>query len=369
MRDNFMMGSPYEGMEGMFQDIPESEKMDVDVEAVREEKGIYPDAQERFDNELQERGWEQVHDIAEGIEYPSLDDWVEFRLEHRRGAKFFPCFVKDGEGEVSFIKFQISDNQEHLRSLEQEAAVLAEIRDKLPDVNCPKFHEFQAQEEGGLAFLKLDAIDPSEGRVALVDEWTGEQAADLARQLHLLENFDLDSLSDRVKTLPAFEREETVNDGLRHYADEAEGYLDDKTLQAVRDIASRLQSKEVMVHGDACLKNLIANADQTATIVDWELAAKDFIGRDAGKFMTKIERSKNPEVKDAFMEAYVNPDGQFDAERSEGMYVGMLMENIYQYTHLIEKVIDKGRQKEYPDTPERMEEYKQNINRILEKLG
>lgn len=190
--EKLIIGSAHEGAEGMFQEEEEEGIGEVTreeqekIEKARQERGIFVDARERYENTLEGMDFKQVTNLENGMQYPTLDQWVEHhRISYDRGTEFFPSFVKDSEGRVFFCKVQLSENPEQVDSLEREAERL----ENLPEgVNVPKFEKYIPPEQGRAALLITEAISVRNGTVAPPELWSSEHAEEAARQIKLLEN-------------------------------------------------------------------------------------------------------------------------------------------------------------------------------------
>jgi thiamine kinase-like enzyme len=343
----FFVGSTHEGAEGMFQEIPQEEKRETDVTRERKEKGILEDAQSRFDETIKDRNWEFVKDP---VNYPSLDEWVDFRIANNRGTKFYPCFVQDPNGNIIFIKTQLSDNPDELASLQNEANFLG-TNQAIPGL--PKFIEYHPPQQGKLSYLALEAIPFSEGRVAKAEEWSAAHAVSAAKQIKSIEGQDLISLTTiREKTgLPGFEKEPDTAEFLRGALERSKGYLPPEFQAQITELANQGSIRQVLAHGDACLKNIIIKNGGDVLFVDWEFAGKGFLGQDAAKLFIGLKN--NEEAKKAFLETYlVKNDGNIDDERLAGLKTGMVVENLM---HLLWRVEIR-----IPDSQRKIKEYEED---------
>lgn len=333
--ESFFIGSTHEGAEGMFQDIPESERLDPDaIERAKEEARVFPDAQERFEGILGEKGWTLVQDP---VEYPTLDEWVEFRITHDRWTKFYPCFVEDEEGETQFVKVQLSDKPEHLEELRHEAIFLAD--EKSPTDEEIALIEYQPPHEGSLAFICTKAIPLSEGRVVRAGEFSQAHAQDAVEKIKQLEETPIESLAPETQELPSFQPGRSPQEIAIDLAEKVEGQMKEETRQQVLQLAQQAELKDALVHGDACLKNIVCKQDGRTVFVDWATCARGFQGQDAAKLLSNVW-GRNEETRDALIESYTrDPNGEIDQERARGILFGMVAENLVHLAWAVKKDI------------------------------
>lgn len=276
MSNNFeklIIGSAHEGAEGMFEQSNSEEALDDEtLQMKRLERGIFPDAQVRLESTLTELGYEQVRELSEDITYPSVDQWVEHRIRHNRGTKFFPTFVKNQEGKFFFCKAQINDRPDALAGLTHEAEILSALP---PEVSAPKLIQYVEPSSEKSALIITEAISINEATVAPSEHWNEGHIVSAIDQIKALENTQPSSESARDYTEP-------VLDLLQR------SKLPSELSDRIRLIVEQYQphAKSVFVHGDAAIKNILASTpDQEAKVhfVDWELAGEGFLGQDAAK--------------------------------------------------------------------------------------
>ncbi len=299
----------------------------------RQERGILPDAQERFNKTLEGRGWRQITELADGSRLPTLDEWVELRIENRRGTKFFPCFVEDGAGEVFFVKTQAGNNQGDLDSLRREATILRGFNEM--GYPSPKFYEYGEPGEETLAFIKLEPIRPEQGRVAAASEWREDHAVEAMRLIRQTEETPLTNLPEELKEMEVFQSEIKVTEVMTDLARRAGKYLSEGTKDRLKNLAGEGgEVRTVIAHGDMTLKNIVIGWNGEVMPVDFELAKRGFLGQDAGKLLTGLRG--NREVFGRALEAYLNNGkGEIDEERLRALMVGMATENL---VHLVSRV-------------------------------
>jgi len=330
--NNFILGSPEYVLPTATQIEQAENPEEIDINILRNERGILENLHERFDNLIQEKGWKQVTEISETSKYPDIDQWVNSRIRQERGTKFYPCFVTTGEGDVRFLKVQVGKDENALNGLREESNILS--KNILP-IPAPKLIELGEASDTGLAYICLEAIKFEDGRVGSAAEWHPTHAINAAEQVRLMERQNLDNLPPDIESLPQFQREIRITDRMVGMVNRSGEQLPAEVANGIREFASKGEISEVMVHGDLKLKNIIMNRTGTVSIIDWEMAGKGFMGQDAGKLMNNLE--SNPVVKNAFFEAYTRPDGKnYDSERLRGIYAGIIAENLVDITWRVE---------------------------------
>lgn len=379
---NFIVGSSFEGAEGMFEQ-PEEQKSELTEEqyqAAREKKEIIPDIKERFEQTLSENGWELVQDISEDIHYPSIEEWLRFRIEHNRGTKFYPCFVRDANGEVSFVKFQVSTNQNALHGLAQEQHVFAA---GIPEiVDSPAMLSDAAPDESQLGYMEFEAIPYEEGQVLKTEDIALEQCDIVAIKINALENYPIDQLPTEYHIpdlLGDKSIQEVFNDELAIITEGLQLLPEDwgvselftpEWQQSMNDFASRLSTRKVLVHGDAGRKNIVFSRDGTGVkFVDWELAGIGFLGQDAGKFLNGL--NDGSQQRRQFIQTYTNPENQFDSERLHGMFGSVMLETLHSFSYRMARVdqLLKGTDAQLQELKEKIYGYHRSISKKIEEFN
>lgn len=192
MSNNFerlVIGSAHEGAEGMF-DAEETanELKSSELQAARQERGIFPDAQERYEQTLAEYNLEPIRDLENGIQYPTLDEWVGHRITYNRGTKFYPSFVRNAEGQVYFCKSQLGDNPDAIRGLRTEAEKLKDVPE---EIHSPKLIEYIPPTDTGVSLLVTEAISVKEATVIPPKNWQDGYVPDIVRQMKIMEDQDV----------------------------------------------------------------------------------------------------------------------------------------------------------------------------------
>ncbi len=364
--DIFRMGSNYEGASEMFKTGDGEKESKIDIVLEREKRDIFSDAQTRFEKVLEERDMEQVRDFPGG-EYPSLDEWVEFRVEHGRGTNFFPCFVRGKEsGDISFMKVQISRSSKKVEALQYEYDIMTKARPGIGEPRALEFYQPEPGKENELAFLRMEAIPFEEGRVGLPEEWTVDHARDASSKIKSLENMDV---SEEVKTLSRFDK---FPEGVEVVIGRNLAKCEDNLRQAgidvekVRNIVSA-EIRKVFVHGDFNLKNSIICKDGTIKEVDWELAGQGFLGQDAGKLFTELRTNK--EAQQVFLQAYCyDESGELDEERKRSLFAGIIAENLTHLAYRVERLGDPQKVKYHEIFRKELPKYYQAIVQAIERF-
>lgn len=357
MPENFeklVIGSAHEGAEGMFHS--DENKEAIDVSEFRTERGIFPDAQERYEQTLAEHGLEQLQDLGNNVIYPSLDQWVTHRIIHKRGAKFFPSFVKNKVGEVFFCKAQLSENPDALEGLEREADQLKNIPQ---GVNAPKLIEYIPEEHNRSAMLITEAINAS---VFGAKNWFPEDVPDVVRQMKLMEDKKIENNPDAPNFI------ENARNLLRRAGETISPDL--KTT--IEEIITEYEpyAKPRFVHGDACTKNILLGLQEgegAAHFVDWEFKNTGFLGQDAAKLWSEL--SINKAVSATFLESYLRtPNGSLDQSRKMALIFGVASESLVHLTWRNENIITPGKEAEFPQLEQEIQSLNQKIRDAVQAV-
>lgn len=306
---------------------------DMDMESARAEKGILPDAQSKLERLLENKGWKQIRELEGGGKLPTLDEWVDHRITNRRGTKFFPCFVADEQGKIFFLKTQVSKDSNTLKSLAKEATILKGFNEM--GYPSPKFCEYEEGDDETLAFIRLEAITPDQGRVATAGEWQEEHARSAIEQIRKMEEANLSLLPGKLMEMEAFQVRVRITETMVDLAKRAGEYLPDE----IRDRLDKLKEmgeeiRTVLVHGDMTLKNIVIDNKGGVLPVDFELAKTGFLGQDAGKLLSGLK--ENQAVFMVALESYVDDGGGgVDQNRLRALIIGMATENL---VHLVWRV-------------------------------
>lgn len=359
--EQLIIGSAHEGAEGMFvEDTSETGLSPTALAEARLERGIFPDAQTRLEATLKKAELTQVTELENNEKYPTLDRWVEHRINYRRGTKFYPTFARNAAGELVFCKVQISENPAALQGLENEAQRL----NNLPvEINAPRLIDYLPPTDGEAAMLVTEAIPWSAGSVAKAEKWTGLHAKNAAQQIRVLEESKL-TTDATVEQTNYIEKAEFLLSGA---GDTVETSLKPKIEAILKQSGSVI--KPVTVHGDACLKNIIVGRDDTSPVmfVDWELGETGFLGQDAAKLWSDL--SQNPAAAGAFLEAYLrDKDGTINQPRKTAVLFGVIVENLVHLKWRNEAIIQKGRRQEFPNLDNEIAEFNKRIANIFSAL-
>lgn len=322
MTNNFeklIIGSAHEGSEGMFEAQEWAhEEQAPDLAEARSERGIFSNAQQRFEQTIADHGYTQLRTLENGMTYPTVDQWIDHRLRHHRGTKFFPSFIQRENGGVAFCKVQLSENPEALAGLEQEAKRLGEIP---KDVRVPKLIEYIPPQEGRAACLITESISIQEATVTPAGQWDVGHAQDAVRQIKILEE------------TPLQEKQEVqdIAGNVRTLMTRAGTSIQAQLVPEIQHVLNAYEKTGVActVHGDATLKNILTGGSpdgRKVYLVDWEFRGAGFVGQDAAKMWTGLR--ENPVVARAFAEGYVkNADGSINEKRRLGLLFGVIAEN------------------------------------------
>lgn len=337
---------------------------DVDVKSARAERGIVPDAQIRFDRVLRKNGWQQIIDREGGVKLPTLDEWVDYRITNRRGTKFFPCFIKNEQGKIFFLKTQVSKDLIFLQSLAKEATILKEFNKM--GYPSPTFYEYNEGDDETLAFIRLAAITPDQGRVAAAGDWQEKHAILAIEQIRKMEEADLSLLPSELLKMEAFQPKMKVTEIMVDLTKRAGEYLSDEMrdkLGSLTEIGGEMRT--VLTHGDMALKNIVIDNKGGVLPVDFESAKAGFLGQDAGKLLSDLRG--NPKVFKVALERYLDDgSGGRDKDRLRPLIVGMATQNLVHIIWRLEnQQMDKGTIAEIKTF---VENIKDALN-IEEKLG
>jgi len=305
----------------------------IDIKSARAERGILPDAQIRFERLLENKGWRQIKELEGGGKLPTLDEWVDHRITNRRGTKFFPCFVADEQGKIFFLKTQVSKDSNTLRSLAKEAIILKGFNEM--GYPSPKFCEYEEGDDETLAFIRLEAITPDQGRVAAAGDWQEKHARSAIKQIKKMEETDLSLLPGKLMEMEAFQVRVRVIETMIDLAKRAGKYLPDEIggkLGRLKEMGGEIRT--VLVHGDMTMKNIVIDNEGGVLPVDFELAKRGFLGQDAGKLLSGLK--ENQAVFMVALESYVDDgSGGIDQNRLRALIIGMATENL---VHLVWRV-------------------------------
>lgn len=358
MGNNFeklIIGSAHEGAEGMFQLPGDDETLDSEtLQMKRLERGIFPDAQARFEATIAKLGYEQVRELSEDITYPTVDEWVEHRLRYARGTRFFPSFIKNQEGEIFFCKAQISSNPDAVSGLTHEAETISTLE---KEINAPQIINYVEPTEEQSAILITEAIPADKASVAPPEAWNEGHVISAVDQIKFLENRQLPDVSSVDYTEP-------VADLLNR------AKLPEDLAEQVRLVINQYRpfAKPVFVHGDAAMKNILVStpADEPkAYFVDWELAGQGFMGQDAAKLWSGFTKG-NPELQTTLVNRYVaTPEGKVDRQRQLALVFGVIAENLTHITWRQENIVAPGKAAEFPNVHQEIEHQTERIRKIL----
>jgi|GEM_PF-6720045 hypothetical protein len=370
--EKYIIGSSFNGSEGMFELSKDDADKNDDLNETdnkaeqglsREQFKIYADVEPRYDATLYKMGYKTAD--LDGIKYPKLNEWANYRLRNNRWIKFYPSFVEDQEGNVRFAKTQIRKEKCDINSLWNEAVILSS---DLPAKNHVKLINFCHSDTQRLTSIVTDAIPPSEGRTADGKEWLPVHAENAARRIKELENYDLEEMQEGIKVMPQFSRRIKAADRLSEMAWVGTEFIDNETVKLMSDsVDYENNPRPTFVHGDLCAKNVILKRDGTATFVDWETASTGFLGQDAGKLLSEL--SVNKRATDAFLGEYLGSGPDFDNERYEALKLSVVTENLVHINYRI-GTIDKNKfDEDIVRVVESIAPYEARINDSLRELA
>lgn len=356
--ENIIIGSAHEGSSELF--AAEDQQMSSEELAVkRKEKGILENVSQSFESTLEYAGYEQVREIGGGIQYPTIDQWINHRISFDRGTKFFPCFLKNKEGKIFFAKVKISNDPSADDRLKREFDILKHLP---AGVRVPKPEVYLPGDDRNLSLLIIEMIPFSEAGVRDSSEWKKEHALNVASQIKILE-----SQKQEETDVDNNDTEEPVD-----FAGECEQLLvragetlDPLLAAKVKDVILRYKSinRTVLVHGDLATKNVLIGKDEKAILVDWELSSTHgFLGQDAAKIWSSL----SGEPRKALAESYALAEsGKADEERKIALQFGVITENLVHLAWRNENIISKGKEGESPNLAIDIENYNNNIREIL----
>lgn len=351
--NSFLLGSP-EFVVG--QRVPGKELGPAEVQQFRKERGILPDAQERIYALAEEKGWKIKTEAFPGVNYPTPDEWIQSRIEQGRGTKFYPCFVED-KGEIRFLKIQVGERVPEAGGMPAAAREGKILESELPIAKPKVFDSSAGDNKAGLSYVLMEAVPLNEGRVAKAEEWTPTHARHLAKEIKKLEE-----AQGYDETL--FSRETRIVDRLKGIAASVQSYLPAEVAEGINNFLDEGEIREVPVHGDMTLKNIVISKDGGGKVVDWEMANKGFVGQDAGKLFRNL--APNREAAAALLEEYAGSGDNVDQERLRGMCAGILSDYLADLEWRAKEIIAKGREKEFPQTREEMKGQIKGIAAVLE---
>jgi hypothetical protein len=317
-------------LEGEDFDLPTMEK----ISKTRETRGIYPDAQQRFDRLIAEKKWTRVDRIDSERRFPTLDQWVSYRIANGRGTKFYPCFIQDEDGNVNFLKVQITDMYNSAANISNEIKTIKLVQNL--GFDTPQLIDSGEPSSDQVGFVVTKAVLFSEGMVVKPENWTEEHAQNVAEYIHKIEttrpeDFDLSGsidLGGKISDLRNKSRE----------------VLPDELFQALSDFTDIPEVPSVFSHGDAAWKNFIIHKNGRVQAIDWELCGAGPIGHDAGKLLSNI--SVNQVAADAFLERYLVIDGKVDLTLLNGLCAGIIAENLIHIEWRIRRKLKEPKESE-----------------------
>ena len=127
---------------------PVPQKSSEELRELRSKEEFFPDAQERFENTLEEHGYELVRELENGYQYPTLDEWVALKIERGEGwARAYPTFIRGKEtGEMYFAKVRIKPKE---RQIGRGFAGEADVLDNMKGLPAPRLIEYIPEDEHG----------------------------------------------------------------------------------------------------------------------------------------------------------------------------------------------------------------------------
>lgn len=264
---------------------------------VKVELGIPVDTQEKIDTLIAKNNWTRIDALPGGIHYPTLDEWLVFRVEKQRVIKFYPCFVKDQQGRTVFVKIQVRRGREWRDLLINEHQVLQ--TGLFLDVNPSSLRYHETVNGDDLTFLSYEAIPFSEGRVASVDEWDADITEKVCDQILAIEAKGVDE-SWGLKDL--YPNQVTT---LRKNFAETEPYLLTQGVDTSSIwTALQLLYQPCLAHGDLTPYNIIVMANGTVRFVDFEKSGIGFVGQNTGKLMNRL--ATRPELQTIIQERFTS---------------------------------------------------------------
>jgi hypothetical protein len=354
--EKLIIGSAHEGPPELFGDGDQQQSTE-ELLGKRKERGILDNIAQSLESTLRRNGYEQVREIQTGVQYPTVDQWINHRINSGGGTRFFPCFIKDREGRNFFAKVQITDDPSADERLKREFNGLEHVP---AGVRAPKAEKYVPSDEHTPALLVTEMIPFSEASVRRPDEWKKEHAVNMATQIKILESqkqgdIQMDTLGKEANF---------TEEGVQLIARAGET-IDPTLLVKVQDIIVQYKSinRTVLVHGDLAVKNVLIGKDGNTVLVDWELSSpQGFLGQDAAKLWSSL----TGEPKRALAESYVlSENGVADEERMLALQFGVVIENLVHLAWRNENLIAKGKGNEYSNLAIEIENLNKNIREIL----
>ncbi len=320
---------------------------------------VLPDLEQKFTAILTGRGWQRLPELAPGIPYPGIEEWVTLQISSGHGVKFYPCFIHDQQGITRFLKVQVTRKNGRF-GVETDRIIVKEARilqSGLLPISTPAYVDHGEGGENTLAFLCVEAINVEDGQVRSGSEWSPDISNSAAAQIHILERIPL----KRLDTI--FTEEESQGAGgsanVANLIKRAGAHLDADLRADILTLAGGVPPPNVFTHGDLTLDNIIVCADGDTEFIDWETAAVGFLGRDASKLLAGL--SENPAARSAFIRAYVaEDDGTLDRQRLRCLYLGKVAENLNHLVWRLERMTPALESK-YPGIRSQIQEFHTNI--------
>lgn len=319
---------------------------------------VLPDLEQKFEAILTGRGWQRLPELAPGIAYPGIEDWVDLQISSGQGVKFYPCLIRDALGVTRFLKVQVTQKNGRFgmptdQIIAKEARIL---RSGVLPVLTPAYVEHGSGGETSLAFLCVEAIGMEEGQVLAGQEWHPGSSKSAAVQIRALEGVPLARLNALFT-----QTDQTTDVGatIAELALRAAPHLDASLLADVLALVQGGPLPDVLIHGDLTLNNVIVRTCGNTEFIDWETAGVGSLGRDASKLLGGL--ANNSSAKDAFISAYVRGQDQvLDRQRLRGLYLGKITENL---THLVWRVerMTASLESKYPGIREQSVGFHENI--------
>ncbi len=220
---------------------------------------------------------EQIEHIRDPNDfyYPSPEEWVIYRILNDRYPKFAPVFVTDTDGNVLFIKLQISHHEKDKKLIETEASFLSKLNLDTQYVSSPRYITSGTYE--GQSYYVTEAINFSEASIKEKDEISPEDYKRAARAISDLERTDNivpddQSQNSEQKKQQVVHTTADMLDRFTHSAVTAES-LTPHINQLTQVIAEAATLPERFAHGDLNVKNILwSDIDEKIILVDWENA-------------------------------------------------------------------------------------------------
>lgn len=247
-----------------------------------------------------------------------------------------------------------------LESLAKEATILRGFNKM--GYPGPEFYEYGEGDDRTLAFIRLEAITPDQGRTATAGDWQEKHARSAIRQIRRMEDANLSLLPRELVEMEAFQTRVRVTEVMVDLAKRAGTHLPDEIrdkLEGLKETGGEVE--DVLVHGDMALKNIVIDNKGEVLPVDFELAKVGFLGQDAGKLLSGLRG--NPEVFGVALESYIDDGiGGINQDRLRALTIGMATENL---VHLVWRVENR------PKNDEALAEikiYVENIKDVLNEV-